>query len=257
MESSVVAKFKDKALSLLKETAARFGYDLLPSFSVTLPEPVQRILQRVKPFSMTSEARLAAVCDAVRYVETRGIEGDIVECGVWKGGSSMALALALLEQGSTSRSLYLYDTFEGMSEPTQHDTEVHGGATAKSLLAQSDKEALVWAYSPLDEVKGNLASTGYPAELIHFIKGKVEDTIPETIPERIAILRLDTDWYESTRHELEHLFPRLLPGGVLIIDDYGHWDGARKAVDEYFSRPDVPYPLLFRVDYSGRMAIKA
>ena len=105
----------------------------------------------------------------------------------------------------------------------------------------------------LDEVAApTCAATGYPAERLHFVEGKVEDTIPEQAPERIALLRLDTDWYESTRHELEHLYPRLSPGGVLIIDDYGHWEGARQAVDEYF-KGEV---YLHRIDYTGRLAIK-
>jgi hypothetical protein len=107
----------------------------------------------------------------------------------------------------------------------------------------------------LEDVTANVAAVGYPAELVKFVRGKVEDTIPVTAPESIAILRLDTDWYESTRHELEHLYPRLVPGGVLIIDDYGHWQGARRAVDEYLAR--LPEPLLLnRIDYTGRIAIK-
>jgi hypothetical protein len=85
--------------------------------------------------------------------------------------------------------------------------------------------------------------------------GKVEDTIPADIPEKIALLRLDTDWYESTKHELIHLFPRLQKGGVLIIDDYGFWKGARKAVDEYFAENNIQI-LLNRIDDTGRMAIK-
>ncbi len=100
-----------------------------------------------------------------------------------------------------------------------------------------------------------MLSTGYPKEKIHLIKGKVEDTIPENIPKEIALLRLDTDWYESTKHELIHLFPLLKPNGILIIDDYGHWEGARKAVDEYISDNNI-HILLNRIDYSGRISVK-
>ena len=106
-----------------------------------------------------------------------------------------------------------------------------------------------------DEVRRNLASTGYPSDRLHFIRGRVEDTIPASAPESIALLRLDTDWYESTRHELTHLYPRLVRGGVLIIDDYGHWQGARQATDEYFSVLGSPV-LLHRIDYTGRIAVK-
>ena len=104
-------------------------------------------------------------------------------------------------------------------------------------------------------VKKNMASTDYPEENIIYIKGKIEETLPGYIPRKISILRLDTDWYESTKHELEHLYPILSPGGVLIIDDYGHFAGARKAVDEYFSGLEKP-PYMPRIDYSGRIIIK-
>jgi hypothetical protein len=100
-----------------------------------------------------------------------------------------------------------------------------------------------------------MALSGYDAARLRFVKGKVEDTVPAQAPARIAILRLDTDWYESTRHELEHLDPRLSPGGVLIIDDYGHWAGCRQAVDEYFASRKL-HALLNRVDYTGRIAVK-
>ena len=100
-----------------------------------------------------------------------------------------------------------------------------------------------------------LYGTGYPSERIHFVPGKVEDTIPASAPESIALLRLDTDWYESTKHELVHLFPRLATSGVLIIDDYGHWRGSRLACDEYFEQNRVPI-LLNRIDFTGRIALK-
>jgi len=112
-----------------------------------------------------------------------------------------------------------------------------------------------WCYSPLEEVQKNLYSTNYPKEKITFIKGKVEETIPNIIPEKISILRLDTDWYESTYHELMHLFPRLSKGGVLIIDDYGHWKGSREAVDKYLKENEISM-LLNRIDYTGRIGVK-
>jgi O-methyltransferase len=112
----------------------------------------------------------------------------------------------------------------------------------------------LWCIASLDDVRANLLSTGYPANQIHFVPGKVEQTIPKTLPERLALLRLDTDWYESTKHELEHLYPRLSNDGVLIIDDYGHWRGAREAVDEFFLRSR--HPLLHRLDYTGRLMLK-
>ena len=164
----------------------------------------------------------------------------------------VAAALALLQRGDTSRDLYLFDTYEGMSAPTADDV-MFDGQTAKALLdleKPTEDHANYWCFAGLEDVKRNLYSTGYPKEKLHFIKGKVEDTLPGQAPDQIALLRLDTDWYESTAHELKHLFPRLSQNGVLIIDDYGHWLGARKAVDEYFAQQPLR-PLLQRLDYTG------
>jgi hypothetical protein len=166
----------------------------------------------------------------------------------------MAAALALKAFGDTSRTLYLYDTFEGMSEPTEKD-KLSDGTSASAILAHDEKGTGYWCYASLADVTANLRTTGYPEDKLVFVKGRVEDTIPACIPEKMAILRLDTDWYESTRHELEHLYPRLVRHGVLIIDDYGHWQGARTAVDEYLAKLSAPL-FLQRTDYTGRVAIK-
>jgi O-methyltransferase len=211
----------------------------------------------VRPLSMTSPERLVTLSRAVEYVVSQGIGGDIVECGVWRGGSMLLVARKLVRLKDTSRKLFLFDTFEGMSEPGKEDVSATDQKTAQELLATSDKTAgaNVWCYSSLDEVKNNMAVSNYPAANIRFVQGKVEDTLPEPSIDRIALLRLDTDWYESTRHELETLYDKLVPGGVLIIDDYGHWSGARKAVDEFINRRNLPL-FLQRIDYTGRMAIK-
>ena len=99
-----------------------------------------------------------------------------------------------------------------------------------------------------------MLETGYPMAQIQFVSGMVEQTLLKQKPEKVALLRLDTDWYESTKCELEQLFPRLVPGAVLIIDDYGHWDGCRRAVDEYFEQHQVRM-LLNRIDYTARIGI--
>jgi predicted O-methyltransferase YrrM len=211
------------------------------------PETLE-VYQRVKRFTMTTPERVAALCDAVRYVDANGIAGAFVECGVYRGGSAMAAALTC----TTSREFFLYDTFEGMSAPTADDARASDGRPASALLDGAAKSDLIWCYSGEGEVSANMRSTGYPEHLVHLVKGKVEDTIPGAAPHAIAVLRLDTDWYESTRHELEHLYPRLTPGGVLIIDDYGYWAGARKAVDEYFAGS----LFLSRIDGTGRLAVK-
>ena len=168
----------------------------------------------------------------------------------------MAVAKTLIGVDHIDRDLYLYDTFEGMSDPTVADVD-WAGTPASQRLAQEPREAAesVWCLAPLDEVGRAMQGTGYPAARTHLVKGMVEQTIPAMAPEKIALLRLDTDWYESTRHELNHLFPRLVSGGVLILDDYGHWQGARRAWDEYSAEHQVKM-LLNRVDYSARVGIK-
>ena len=241
-----------------RNVVRRMGFDVVRYHALPrdLDPEIARIVQSVREYTMTSTQRVAALCEAVKYVVDAQIEGDIVECGVWRGGSMMAVAKTLHLLGDNSRTLRLFDTFEGMTPPTDIDVEFDGQA-ARTLLASSDKKDAdsVWCYAPMEGVKAVLLESGYDPEKLVFVQGRVEDTLPDSAPERIALLRLDTDWYESTRHELEHLFPRLVPGGVLIIDDYGHWEGARKAVDEYIAKYQLPI-LLQRIDYSGRCAIK-
>jgi O-methyltransferase len=213
------------------------------------------LFNAVKPYTMTGPERIFALNEAVKYIVKNNIKGDFVECGVWKGGSTLAMALTLKELGANNRHLYLYDTFEGMTEPTAVDRDLNN-ESAEALYKQViDQTSEVWCYSGIDEVKKNMALSNYNPDNIFYVKGKVEDTLPQSQHGSIALLRLDTDWYESTKMEMEILFPMLVPGGVLIIDDYGYWQGARKAVDEYIARHDLRI-LLNRIDYTGRIAIK-
>lgn len=206
------------------------------------------IIRAVEPYTMTSTERIHALIHAVRHIVRNRIAGDMVECGVWKGGSIMAMALTLLQLEDRSRSLYLFDTFSGMTAPTDRDVD-YEGQQAHAILDAVRCEA------SQQEVENAVFSTGYDREKIHFVPGRVEETIPAHAPRSIALLRLDTDWYESTQHELLHLFPRLARGGVIIVDDYGHWRGARQAVDEYLAQNQIPL-LLHRIDYTGRIAVK-
>ena len=219
------------------------------------------ILDEVRPFTLTSEARLLATMDAVDYVIGNDIPGALVECGVWKGGSVLAMMRVLQRRGTIDRHVYLYDTFQGMTEPSEFDVSPFGEPALDTWRREEAAGRLPWdwAFDPnlfnLGAVQQLVLSTGYPPDLVHFVVGPVEETLPGRAPDSIAVLRLDTDWYESTRQEMEHLYPLVSPGGVLIIDDYGHWEGARRAVDEYFDR-GIPRPLLCRSDYTGRIGTK-
>jgi O-methyltransferase len=231
-----------RAVDLLWHGAQRLAYapDLSPG-DISVWRAVER-------YTMTTPERVAALVDAVRYVCANGIPGAFVECGVWRGGSMMAVALTLRHLGETDRDLVLFDTFAGMTAPDAKDIDMsgHSGAQAAPAGSLASSEA---------EVAGNLRSTGYPMHRVHLVKGRVEETLPARAPEKIGLLRLDTDWYESTRHELQHLYPRLSSGGVLFLDDYGHWRGTRQATDEYLGTLS-PRPLLMRLECPARCGVK-
>jgi hypothetical protein len=243
-----------RLLARLQALLARRGYWIIgnkvipPDYD---PEIVE-LFRSIEPYTLTSHERVLALRNAVRYLVKADIPGAIVECGVWRGGSMLAIARTLVDLGVTNRDLYLFDTFETMPPPGEHDIDVWGGKVADTF-----DQALAspgYAYIPQDEIKQLMLATGYPESRLHFVKGMVEDTLPDAAPPSIALCRLDTDWYESTAHELRHLYPRLSPGGVLLIDDYGHLMGCKRAVDEYIEEHDLAV-LLHRIDFTGRMVI--
>lgn len=230
-----------------------------PSVLTSLEPHEAEIIEAVRDHTMISGERLLAVMDAVTYLEARDIQGAFVECGVWRGGTILAMIKTLQRLGSTDREIYLYDTFEGMTAPTSLDTSPYEKPALVTWREAADgvrpwSQTLAPDQYSLKSVKQLIASSGYPKERVHFVKGPVEDTLPSITPGAAALVRLDTDFYESTLHELEHLYPLMPSGGVLIIDDYGHWRGAREATDAFFQR--VPSILLARTDYTGRMAVK-
>lgn len=253
---------RKQIVSIKKAVLNKLGIDIIKIrktssneiFPVDFEESDIRIIKKVKPYTYTSSERIYAFSNAVKYIIGNKIPGSIVECGVWKGGSAMAAMYTLINLGIQDRDFYLYDTYEGMAEPSEFDVSING-QFASELFKQKQETGEKWVYSSLDEVKNNVYATGYEKKKINFVKGKVEDTLSKNVPGEIAILRLDTDWYESTLCELHYLFPKLSKGGVIIIDDYGHWEGSKKAVDEYIHDHNIPL-LLSRIDYTGRMAIK-
>jgi hypothetical protein len=194
------------------------------------------------PYTKTGPERRAAMVAAVQRIDAKGIKGDIVECGVWRGGN-----IIIARKLSPRRVCWLYDTFTGMTEPGPVDISRKGVSALERFHAG-------WCEASIGKVEESLRETGvWNPDYLRFIEGKVEETllVPENLPGKIALLRLDTDWYTSTKAELEILYPRLARGGVLIVDDYGHWQGARKAVDEYFGKV-----RLTKIDYTAVSLVK-
>lgn len=213
------------------------------------------IYANCKDYTMTSKERMYALYTSVKYIIHNDIRGDFVECGVWKGGSAMIIAHTLLALHIYDRRILLYDTYSGMTSPHDNEHKLLKPSLRALEKWHKNQEAdhNAWCYASLAEVKKNMHLTQYPQSQIIYIEGDVKKTLPQSTPSPIALLRLDTDWYASTKHELTHLYPLLSAHGVLIIDDYGDWSGAQDAVDEYFSDKKI---LLNRVDRSGRVGIK-
>jgi O-methyltransferase len=210
-----------------------------------------QLFEKVKPYTMTSVEAIYALYTSVNYVLDRNIPGDFVECGVWRGGSSLLVALMLQSKSIHDRKVILYDTFSGMPAPTEFDVDKYGRSGFEMMDEYADE--IGWCYASLEDVRKifDQQQFGFPVE---FVEGDVMTTLKTQPSSEICLLRLDTDWHESTALEYEVLYPKLSTGGVLIIDDYGVWAGSRKATDDYFSTH--PKPLIVRVDKEVRIAIK-
>lgn len=221
-----------------------------------VPAWQRSIIMRVRPYTMAGDLRTLSTIGVVEYIVRHDIQGGVVECGVWRGGQMMAAALTMLHLGA-KRDIYLFDTFSGMVKPEARDVDHLGEDAAKIYDAYLKKPVGArWCEAGIDDVRRNLEMTGYSSDHVHLVQGDVLATIPTQAPDKIAYLRLDTDWYASTAHELEHLYPRVSPRGVVAIDDYGHWRGARDATDEYIQKHGV-VALMHRIDYSARQFVKA
>lgn len=215
---------------------------------------IEHVLRR--QLTMVSRERLFATAMACRHVVAQRIAGDFVECGVWRGGNSL-VAADMFQRAGENRGIYLFDTFAGMTEPTPEDFRARDGRDAMIDYVAYQKESHnEWCFASVTDVRNSFADLKLLTPSVRFVEGDVVQSlkVESNLPKTICVLRLDTDWFESTRAELEILYPRLCPGGVLIVDDYGHWGGARKAVDEYFQ--NRPRPLLQYTDYTGRMGVK-
>ena len=249
-------RWKLSTVFWMNKILRRFGYSIQPHIAYSQiwgDSYFSKAEALAAPYTMIGEARLWSLMDAVAMVVDQKISGDIVECGVWRGGAMLAAAKVLFGKKDFSRLIWLYDTFEGLPQPDDRDVSIlHQSAITlwKQRLAGGQKN---WCRAELAEVRSNISKSSYPQDRFRFVKGLVESSIPSEIPDQIAILRLDLDWYKPTKHALEHLFPRLAPNGILIIDDYGHWAGAKQAVDEFLAKHNLKLWLM-PVDYTCRIA---
>ena len=230
------------------------GYHFAKPYSLNkdarLSDIEKEIYLKVQQRTMTNANSIANLIAAAKYVNDRQVPGAFVECGVWRGGSAMAYCYSNLEQNVVDREVFLLDTYQGYSNVNENDFEISNGRRAQDLFKE---DANYFCSADLDDVQRGITETGYPVEKVHYLVGDVVDTDLILLPKQISILRLDTDYYDSTKWELENLYHRLTPGGVLIIDDYDHWNGCRKACDEFFKNNNGS--LLIQMEY-GRIMIK-
>jgi hypothetical protein len=232
-----------------------FGYTISKSYDLDLDRRLSAleasIIKRVRDRTMTNANSIVNLISATNYISKFGVEGAFVECGVWRGGSAMAFCLASMNLGMNDRDVYLMDTFEGFTNVSERDYQLSDRRSAKELF---DVDPNYICSASLEDVKIGIAETQYPSERVHYLVGDIVETSPNCLPKEIAVLRLDTDYYESTLWELKHLFPRVSKNGIIIIDDYDHWSGAREACDEYFSSNDQNI-FMMHMEY-GRLIFK-
>lgn len=246
----VKAGFKRLGYEITRNNSNQDSYDRMPH-----PD-IDTMIEVVRRNTMVAHIGLVSLYDQVLFCETHGIAGDFVECGVWKGGSVGLMALANLEHSGLRRHIHLFDSFEEICEPDEDiDGEralrevnqfVDGGGTKGRLVPLTGIYDHRGGPGTISENEHLLVNTiGYDPQYIHFHKGWFQQTLPEQHNDidKIAILRLDGDWYASTKVCLEYLFEKVVSGGFVIIDDYGAYEGCRKAVDEYIQSIGKPLYL--------------
>jgi O-methyltransferase len=206
------------------------------------------VFEKWKPYTCLSVERFYNIFKSIEYIAHSGIPGDIIECGVFLGGSIVGAAQFAKHFGIEDRRFYMFDTFEGFPISTI-ETDISGAAQDLSSLK-------IFNNSFRHIVERNIEISSISKAQFTLVQGKVEETLKRDRDiQEVAYLRLDTDYFASTLVELEILYPKLSQGGVFIIDDYGHFEGARAAVDSFFQRLDRQ-PLLQRIDYTGRCGVR-
>ena len=238
-----IAVFKQRPedlliLSVLNDLQDHYDHSEFPSL-YTNNDNVSKI---------TGFARANSLVEILKSCDKNGIQGDFVECGVAGGHSSMIAALTLLQLGDESRELYLYDTYSGFDFELLDENDYQGKSIRDYDLSKYSSDS-----TSVSKVYEKLVSTGIQPGRLKLIKGMVEETVPQYLPEKISVLRLDVDLYQPTLHCLRMMYPRLEKGGYLIIDDYGHWEGCKKAVHEFFQENGLSVESLEYIDYTCRI----
>jgi hypothetical protein len=251
---------------LIKKIIKLFGYEIISNndwlrknenYIAEISKNESAILNNIKDYTMTSIPSQWSLIQSINHVIRNNVEGSFVECGIFRGGNIILMS-KLLEKHKVEKNIFAYDTFEGMPLPGEDDLDLRGNSSIDKFLELKnyEKEGSQWCYCNIQDVKSNIKKFNINyLKNINFIKGKVEETLLDVknLPKKISLLRLDTDFYSSTKIELNILFPLLEKNGILIVDDYGHFMGAKKAVDEFFYEKKAWF---HRVDYSTRLLIK-
>lgn len=244
--SLITERFPDMFPSAVEVEKTKFN------FPVEFGDFEKRLIEQIRnnALTMVSDERLFSTIAATKYAIESGIKGDFVECGVWRGGNAFAAA-SIFQHYKSDKKVYLYDTFSAFYDIAETKSDVDDPYHIPGIERQSLVNTMGDSF---DDVKNRFKKYGLDGICI-FVKGDVAKTLlSDNKPLKISVLRLDTDWYNSTLAELVNLYPRVSIGGVLMIDDYGHCESARKATDDYFEGKRKP--LFQYIDYTGRLSIK-
>ncbi|MBI3551715.1 MAG: class I SAM-dependent methyltransferase [Elusimicrobia bacterium] len=257
----------------LKKVFDRLGYEVrkkgAPRLGYDLEDEARRLIEKVRPYTMLPDERLITLYQQVVHCESAGVPGDFVECGVWKGGAVALMALANLKRGAARRSIHLFDAFTQICEP---DKAVDGAKAVRQAREFGRGGSAEGRMRPLEGFYDSMGGPGtlegnkdllerqvrYDPAFLHYHRGWFQETMPQDAPKigRIAILRLDGDWYASTKVCLEHLYDKVVKGGFVVVDDYGCYEGCRKAVDEFRSERKIA-DYLHHIDADGRYWLKS
>src|SRR6266404_2296528 len=201
----------------------------------------RRLTKNVLPYTLAGPERISNLYRLARRIERERISGDVIECGVCNGGTAAVLARSA-SRSRMNRTVWLLDSFKGMPPVTEEDADGPAGDSAESHVGQE-------VGNP-ERVRQVLRKVGAKMDRVRFLPGWFQDTFPSVTATQIAILNIDADWYQSVKLCLETFYDRVVLGGFISVDDYGHWPGCRKAVDEFFNARKLPYKLT-QVDYTA------